>query len=48
MEEEKERTKEEIINEGASRLADIFVDLIDSKEKEEDKEQLHLCVTLCI
>lgn len=32
-EDKKERTKEEIINEGASRLAEIFVDLIDEKEK---------------
>lgn len=37
-EDKKERTEEEIINDGASRLADIFVDLIDSKEKEDDKK----------
>jgi len=34
MEKQDEKTKEEIIKEGASRLAEIFVDLIDSREEE--------------
>lgn len=36
--ETKEKTKEEIIDEGSSRLAEIFVDLIDSKEENKDKK----------
>lgn len=39
MEEEKEKTKEEIINEGASRLAEIFVDLLDSREEEKKSDK---------
>lgn len=37
-----EKTKEEIIKEGASRLAEIFVDLIDNREieKKSDKNNI--------
>lgn len=37
MDKNKEKTKEEAIDEGASRLAEIFVDLIDEKEKDSFK-----------
>jgi hypothetical protein len=38
-EKEKEKTKEEIRKDGASRLAEIFVDLIDSREEEKKSAQ---------
>lgn len=36
-EDKKEKTEEEIIDEASSKLADIFVDLIDSKKEDKTK-----------
>lgn len=38
MAQNKDKTKEEIVDEASSRLAEIFVDLIDEKNNEENKD----------